>query len=166
MGKNAQKRIQAKNRGWDDLNKTAREIRVSLPKPFLAIHETLSNKAIKDNLDPTKVKKIVVLLKTLQEDTGFFIETSDKISSLHKNKSGGWKTDNDLMQILECSEQHRKLQAQAEAIITPTFQALAQECLVAETAVSELVLMAEKEKANETSEVKVEPQTTQSEEAA
>lgn len=161
MGKNAQKRIQAKNRGWDDLNKTARAIRISLPKPFLAIHETLSNTAIKDNLDPVKVKKIVVLLRTLQEDTGFFIETSDKISSLHKDKSGGWKTDKDLMEILERSEQHRQLQTQAEAIITPTYQALVQECLVAETTISELALALEKEKANASEEGKAEPQPTE-----
>lgn len=138
MGKKAQIRNQAKNKGWDDLNKTARLIRNALPAPFIAIHQTLCSPGIKANLNPEKLKKIAVLHKALQEDTGFFLDLSDQISSGHKDKKGGWKDDKELMQIIESSEKHRQLQTQADAVITPTYQALVQECLSAEMALAEL----------------------------
>lgn len=128
------------NTAWADLEELYVSIATALARTWEHVVGQFSDEAVIRNTDPAKYKEIMALFQGLDSDVQSLVEELIAIHALHKDKTGGSRTDEDFTTTVTIYEQYHSVQERMAVLVMGNAQIILEHAAraITTTAVKEL----------------------------
>jgi hypothetical protein len=125
------------NKAWDELKDIHQQLLISIMGISTEVGNMFSVPEINNFLENTN--QTVDLIRCLSDDTKTLSTRIASIFESHKDKSGGWTTEDEFFSTVQIFEQYHAISSEISGLIFPNYQILANQYTAAVVRAEEIV---------------------------